>query len=369
MTPEQKPATFTFGELKLIASSFEIPGTVERVNIYGSGHINDTFAVETKYNGGIKKYILQRINTDVFRKPVLVMENIKLVLDKLHEKILQRGGHPERESLTLVSTGDGKHYTVNENGTWRIYFFIENARTYDFVKNDEHGRHIAFEAARAFGDFQKMLADLPGDSLHETIPFFHHTPKRFEQLLEAIDINYQNRKEKCRSEISFAIERKEICPVIINLIESGTIPVRPGHNDTKINNVLFDTSVKPEKAKVIIDLDTLMPGTSLYDFGDMVRTTTCPAAEDEKDLTKVTVDQTLYKRLEEGFLSAVGDILTEAEKEHLAFSGKLITYNQGLRFLADYLRGDTYYKTSYPDHNLIRTRTQFKMLEEMERVF
>ena len=368
MAAQAHKRNYTLEEFKSIASHFDIPGIIYMAYPYGSGHINDTFVVESHHQGMMKRYTIQRINTDIFKKPVEVMDNIKLVTEKLHESIKARGGNPLEESLTLVNNTDGlHHWKSDERDYWRCYLFIEGACTYNFVLNNKHGNHIAYEAAYAFGKFQRELVDLPGKSLHETIPFFHHTPQRFQQLKEALKVNHQNRKKTCTKEIEFALERENITSVLVDLMEEDTLPVRSCHNDTKINNVMFDYRGKFEKAKVIIDLDTLMPGTSLYDFGDLVRTTTCPAAEDEKDLTKVIFEIDLYESLVKGFLAAVVDILTEAELKHLAFSGILITYNMGLRFLADYLRGDTYYKIHRKDHNLDRARTQFKLIAEMEK--
>lgn len=359
---------FSFEEIKAVAAEFDIQGTVYMAYTYGSGHINDTYVIETFYKKKMRRYILQRINTEIFKKPDQVMDNIKLVTEKQHSSIKARGGNPLEESLTLINTKSGKHFYKSTKGaTWRGYYFIEGACTYNYIKNDKRGMHLVYEAARIFGEFQRQLADLPPDKLHETIPFFHHTPKRLEQLTDAISFNYENRKKKCEKEIEFALSRRGIAPVLINLMEKGEIPVRVCHNDTKINNVMFDYTGETEKAKVIIDLDTLMPGTPLYDFGDLVRTTTCPAAEDETDISKVVFDISLYEQLVRGFLDGTGDLLTGTEKEHLAFAGKLITYNIGIRFLADYLTGDKYFKTHHPDHNITRARTQFKLIEEMER--
>jgi len=356
-----------FDELLTITQQFDIPGTVYMTYPISIGHINDTFGIETFHKRRMKRYLLQRINTDIFQRPRELMDNIKLVTEKLHESIRKRGGDPCRESLTLVHTKEGLHYLINSDGTfWRCFHFIEGACTYNFVKNDETGRHVACEAAYAFGKFQQQLRDLPGKSLHETIPYFHHTPRRLRQLREAIEVNYKNRKKNCEYEISFAFERENITSALVNLMADGTIPVRSCHNDTKINNVMFDYTTEPQKALCIIDLDTLMPGTALYDFGDLVRTTTCPAAEDETDISKVIFETGLYEQLVKGYLEAACDFLTDAEIQYMPFSGILITYNMGIRFLADYLRGDTYYKIQRERHNLDRARTQFTLIKEME---
>jgi len=359
---------YTLKQLENISSHFKILGVPYLIYPIGSGHINDTFVIETHYNRRMKRYVIQKINKNVFKEPNKVMDNIKLVTEKLHNNIKKRGGNPERESLTLINSKDGLHYWISpEKDYWRCYFFIEGACTYNFVKNNEKGKHLAYEAARAFGEFQKSLSDIPANRLHITIPFFHHTPERFRQLKEAIDINYKNRKNRCRKEIDFALQQEKIAPILSNLIEKNKIPVRICHNDTKINNVMFDYTEKEYKAIAIIDLDTLMPGTVVYDFGDLVRTTTCPAPEDEKDLSKVIFDIELFRSLVQGFFDGTGDILTPEEIKHLTFGSKIITYNIGIRFLADYLRGDTYYKIEYENQNLDRARTQFKLIEEMNK--
>jgi len=348
------------------AQRFQIHGTPINAQRAGRGHINDTFIVETTEN----TYVVQRIEQKVFKRPIEVMHNIQLVLNALHSSIEQAGGDPLRQSLTLVDAEDGLHYMVTDRGDfWRCYHYLD-AKSYDYVVNDEHGRHIAYEAARIFGEFQRHLTDLPAEDFHETIPNFHYTPWRYQQLEQAVEADVMGRAEKCREEIAFALARKQMSHTIVDLMDLGEIPRVIVHNDTKINNVMFDDSVNPEKALAVIDLDTLMPGSRLYDFGDLVRTTTCPAAEDEPDLDKVTVEIELFEQLVRGFYQAVGDLLTEAEINHLAFAGKLITYAQAMRFLADYIAGDKYYVASVAsraDHNLDRARTQFKMIRDMER--
>jgi aminoglycoside phosphotransferase (APT) family kinase protein len=346
-----------------VAKRFRVHGTQINAQRTGRGHINDTFIVETAET----RYVVQRIEQKVFKRPIEVMHNIKLVLDALHTSLKKAGGDPLKESLTLVDAEDGLHYTVTEKGDcWRCYRYLD-ARSYDYVVNDEHGRHIAYEAARIFGEFQKHLADLPAEDFHETIPNFHYTPWRYQQLEQAIKNDVMGRVKECREDIAFAVERKKVTYTVVDLMDSEDIPRVIVHNDTKINNVMFDDTVSPEKAMAIIDLDTLMPGSRLYDFGDLVRTTTCPAAEDEPDLSKVVMDMQLFEQLVRGFYDSVGDLLNEAEIKHLAFAGKLITYGQGLRFLSDHIAGDKYYVAHREGHNLDRARTQLKMIQEMER--
>jgi aminoglycoside phosphotransferase (APT) family kinase protein len=240
---------------------------------------------------------------------------------------------------------------------WRAYHFIENARTYDSVQSPAQ----AFQAAKAFGEFQRMLADLPAPRLHDTIPDFHHTPKRFAALERAIAADVAGRAILAKPEIDFALARKSICGV---LLDAG-LPERVTHNDTKINNVMLDDDTG--EGICVIDLDTVMPGLVLYDFGDMVRTATSPGPEDERDLSKVNLQFPLFEALARGYLTSAAGFLTKEEKKHLAFSGKLITFEIGLRFLTDYLSGDTYFKVHREGHNLDRCRTQFKMVASIEQ--
>ena len=367
MASIQQKKSYTLDELKEVAARFEIPGDVYMVHSYGSGHIHHTYAVETHQDRQLKRYLMQMINVEVFKRPIEVMDNIKLVTEKQHESIKARGGNPLEESLTLVNAKGGPHYWLSpENDCWRCYHFIERALVYDFVPEGEYGKYLAYEIARAFGQFQKQLAELPVESLYETIPLFQHTPNRLKQFKEAVEINYQNRKGECEKEIEYLLERQDMAPVIIDMMESGKVPKRVGHNDTKINNVMFDYTGEKETAKVIIDLDTVMIGTPFYDFGDLVRTTTCHAAEDEKDLSKVVVDLGLFEQLVSGFIDGTEDFLTDTEKSHLLFGGIMIIYNQAMRFLGDYLRGDVYYKILRGEQNFDRAGTQIKMLQEIE---
>lgn len=327
---------------------------------YGSGHINDTYAV-TYSQGGISiRYIFQRINHGIFKNPPVLMENIQRVTSHQHKK-LEDSDQASRRALLLVETTDGvPFYRDNDGNYWRVYIFIENARTYDIIKDPEQ----AFKAAKAFGEFQKKLTDLPGPRLHETIPDFHNTPKRFETLEKVIEADACNRAKSAKSEIEFALKHKKMINVLLDLNAKGEIPERITHNDTKLNNVMIDDVTG--EGICIIDLDTVMPGLVLYDFGDMVRTSTSPAPEDEKDLSKVTMQIPMFKALLKGYLSTMEEMLTPAEKKYLPFSGKLITFETGIRFLADYLSGDVYFKTHREGQNLDRCRTQFKLVESIE---
>jgi aminoglycoside phosphotransferase (APT) family kinase protein len=344
-------------EVRAVAEQFQFCADVLGLAPHGNGHINDTYLVTCGATGAPARYILQRINRNVFRNPAAVMENIERVTRHI---AAQTAGKPDgdRRALQLVATRDGSNRHLDSQGeTWRAYCFIENARTYDTATSTEQ----AFQAALAFGRFQQQLANLPAPRLHDTIPDFHHTPRRFAALEESIAADVKGRATQAKAEIEFALARRSMVSI---LLDAG-LPERITHNDTKFNNVLLDLTT--HEAICVIDLDTVMPGLALYDFGDMVRTTTSPAAEDEQDLSKVTMQFPLFEALVRGYLQAAGEFLTAAEKEYIAFSGKLITFEIGIRFLADYLAGDTYFKVHREGHNLDRCRTQFKLVESIER--
>lgn len=364
MTPHRD--RYTERELVEIAGAFELPGDIAAVSPFGSGHINETFAVQTTTG---TRFVLQRLNTEVFTRPDLVMGNIDRVLKHQHAGIARERGDPRRECLTLVLSRNNRPLWVREadRTVWRCFVLIEDTASYDHIPAGRTGTRIAYQAALAFGRFQKQLAELPPNEIHETIPDFHNTPVRVRQLEDAVAVNHGNRLQRCRPEVERARRHYPLAPALVEMMERRELPKRVCHNDTKINNVLFDTRRSPPHALAVIDLDTVMPGTSLYDFGDLVRTATCSAAEDESDLSKIIFRTDLYEQLVEGWLAGVGDELTKAETGNLALGGKVITYTMAIRFLADYLRGDTYYPTACEDHNLVRARTQFRLLEEMER--
>jgi Ser/Thr protein kinase RdoA (MazF antagonist) len=339
------------------ARAFAIEGELAGAAPYGSGHINDSYRAVFRRNGAQSRYILQRINHRIFKNPVALMENIERVTAHLAAQV---SGHPdsERRVLRLISTRSGGVLHVDPHGDyWRAYLFIDRATTYNSVESADQ----AFQAAKAFGEFQHMLADLPAPRLHDTIPDFHHTPKRFAALEQAIAADVAERVALAKPEIEFAMERKSLARM---LVEAG-LPERVTHNDTKINNVLLDDATG--EGTCVIDLDTVMPGLAAYDFGDMVRTATCPAAEDEQDLSKVRMEFPLFEALARGYMSTAGGFLTTAEKESLSVAGKIITFEIGIRFLTDYLSGDTYFKTHRQGHNLERTRAQFRLLESIEQ--
>jgi Phosphotransferase enzyme family len=340
-----------------VARQFQIKGEFEEARPYGSGHINDTYRLVMQDSGIRTPFILQRINTGIFKNPVALMENIQRVTTHLSERIAgQQDG--ERRVLALIAARDGKAWHVDQDGAyWRAYPYIERASSYDCVESADQ----AFQAARAFGEFQRLLVDLPAPRLHDTIPDFHHTPKRFAALERAISADAVNRALLARPEIDFALQR---CSMTGKLLDAS-LPERVTHNDTKFNNVLLDDATG--EGICVIDLDTVMPGLAAYDFGDMVRTTTSPTAEDERDLSKITMQFPMFEGLARGYLASAGGFLTREEKMHLTFSGKLITFEIGIRFLTDYLSGDTYFKVHREGQNLDRCRTQFKLVESIEQ--
>ena len=338
------------------ARHFQLNGEVSEAAPYGSGHINDSYRVVCDGAGQTSRYIVQRINHQIFKDPVSMMSNIERVTHHLAQQVTDSPDR-ERRVLTLIPTHEGQAwYQDPRSNYWRAYRFIENAQSYDAVESTQQ----AFEAAKAFGQFQKMLASLPAPRLHDTIPDFHHTPKRFAALAAAVQADAVHRVASAQREIDFAFAHRDITATLLN----AGLPERVTHNDTKFNNVLLDDTTG--EGICVIDLDTVMPGLALYDFGDMVRTTTSPTKEDEQDLTKVTMQFPMFEALVRGYLAAAGSFLTPAEKEFLAFSGKLITFEIGLRFLTDHLSGDTYFKVHREGHNLDRCRTQFKLVESIE---
>lgn len=356
---EQKEQDFDF---KNVVRNFLFEGEFLRAEPYGNGHINDTFAAYfRKENGTVHRYILQRINHKVFASPENLMKNIAAVTRHLREKIILAGGDYARETLNLIPTVEGGSFYKSPEGTyWRGYIFIEQAQTYEKVIDARH----FYNAGRAFGNFQKMLSDFPAHTLYETIPDFHNTVKRYHDLLAAVEKDVANRARYVGEEIAFVKERKNEISLIVDLLKQRKIPLRVTHNDTKFNNIMIDD--RTGEGICVIDLDTVMPGSSLYDFGDAIRFGASSALEDEKDLTKVWVRLDLFDAFTRGFLETAGDFLTPLELRYLAFSAKLMTFECGIRFLTDYLNGDTYFKIRREEHNLDRARNQFKLVKDME---
>ncbi|MBE5972021.1 MAG: aminoglycoside phosphotransferase family protein [Lachnoclostridium sp.] len=321
---------------------------------YGSGHINGTYCID------VPRLLLQKINTNVFKNPEHLMENIQNVTEYLKVKILEEGGNPDRETLNVIKTLDGKNYYVDSDGSvYRMYYFINNTK----VIEDDKTYYDLYQAGKGFGHFQKMLREYPVDTLHEIIPDFHHTPKRVQALKDAIEADCVNRAQSIKADIDQALRLSELSDLIISGMEKGEIPVRVTHNDTKINNILFDRS--SGEAVCVIDLDTVMPGSMLYDFGDALRMGASTGAEDEVDLSKVEFDTEAFRHFAKGYLEEMRDELTEREMELLPESAAILTYECGIRFLTDYLNGDTYFKIKRENHNLDRARNQFKLVEDI----
>jgi hypothetical protein len=348
-----------------IVQKFQFEGIFIHALPYGNGHINDSYAAHFHLpSGGDKRYLLQRINQNVFKNPGQVMDNIVRITRHLREKISQEGGNPERETLNIIPTVNGNSYHVTENGDyWRAFILIEGANTYERVEQPE----LAYQASKAFGKFQRLLSDFPPDSLHETIPDFHHTLKRFTAFQEAIQKDIMNRAADVKNEIAFVMQRADETSTVVDLLTEGQLLQRVTHNDTKLDNVLIDD--QSGKSICVIDLDTVMPGPVLYDFGDSIRSGANPAVEDDEDLNHVYLDLTLFECYARGYLEEIRSHLTLLEIEHLAFSARLITLEQTIRFLMDYINGDIYYKIHRPDHNLHRCRNQMQLLKDMEKKY
>jgi Ser/Thr protein kinase RdoA (MazF antagonist) len=347
--------------LKAISALFDMRADFVHAQAYGSGHINDTYCAWYDQSGIRLRYIHQRINHNVFKKPVELMENVDRVTRHALAALLAED-HPEarRRTLTCIPAIDGKPYAIDPEGNvWRTYPFIERARGYDEIENNAQ----AYQAARAFGSFQNLAASLGGERLHETIPDFHNTPKRLAALEVAIAANTAGRAASVAAEIDFARARAADCARITDLIANGTIPERVTHNDTKLNNVLLDDVTA--EGVCVIDLDTTMPGSALYDFGDMIRTAAPSTREDDPELKNIGVRFDRFEALVQGYLSTA-TFLNTAERDHLAFSGKLLTLECGIRFLTDYLNGDIYFKIKRPEHNIDRCRNQFAFVRSIE---
>ena len=350
-------------DVKAVSRAFDLLGDLVEYAPYGAGHINDTYAAVYDQSGTTIRYIHQRINHHVFTKPVELMENISRVTSHQFSKLQDLHATEQcRRALTVIPCKEGRPYWRDADGNyWRTYLFIEKARAYEIIESTDH----AERAARAFGDFQRTLSDMPGEPLHETIPNFHNTEWRFENLKKAIAADSQNRATDCKAEIEYAMANKSVATKLSDLVKAGSIPQRVTHNDTKLNNVLIDDETG--EGICVIDLDTVMPGLALHDFGDMVRSVTLPVMEDEQDLNKVVMQKSMFEALAKGYISSAGEFLNDAERENLAFSGQLLALEVGMRFLTDYLEGDTYFKTNSEGQNLNRTRTQFALARDIER--
>ncbi len=335
------------------AYEFKLEGKPIYCERYGSGHINETYLLIDEY---AREYILQKINKSIFKNTEMLMKNISAVTEHLNRKVT------EGKVLTLVPTKKGENFLIDESGEyWRLYEFVCDSVCLNKAESADDFKESAF----AFGLFQKMLADFPAETLFETIPDFHNTPKRFQAFHEALKADICDRAAGVKAEIEFALANENYASTLMDLQNANKIPLRVTHNDTKLNNVLLDR--KTRKAVCVIDLDTVMPGLSVNDFGDSIRFGASTASEDEKDLSKVNLDLEYFEAYTNGFLSACGKDLNKEEISHLPDGAKMMTLECGVRFLTDYLSGDTYFRIHYPEHNLDRCRTQFKLVQEMDK--
>lgn len=335
---------------------------IEDYHRHGSGHINDTFLVVCGKDDARRRYILQRMNHQVFKDPVSLMKNVEGVTTFLRKKIVENGGNPDRETLTLAPTKAGEIYFVDSLGNyWRMYLFIEDAVCYDQVERPDD----FYQSGKAFGHFQRMLSQYPAEKLAETIPDFHNTPSRMETFKKAVEEDVCHRAGQVQKEIDLVLAREKELGIAMKMLKEGRLPLRVTHNDTKLNNIMFDA--RTGEALCIIDLDTIMPGLSIFDFGDSIRFGANTGAEDEKDLSRISLSLELFETYTKGFLEGCQGSLTPEEVGMLAMGAKLMTMECGIRFLTDYLQGDVYFHTAYPEHNLDRCRTQFCLAMDMER--
>lgn len=325
----------------------------DKIQPWGDGHINETYLVDGKY-------ILQKINTAIFRRPDMLMHNITEVTEHLARKITEDGENPLTQTLTVIKTRGGDSYLTDKNGAWRVYTYIPSS-SYNIAENSE----MIYNEGKAFGKFQMRLSDFDASRLYEVIENFHNTKKRFETFIEAVKSDRLGRAKNVSDEIKFFVGREKIADTVLPLLGSEKIPLRVTHNDTKINNILFEKN--SSRPLAVIDLDTVMPGSALYDFGDAIRTGASLAGEDETDLSKVGINLENYKSFAQGFIEGCGGSLTRTEIELMPKSAILMTYECGMRFLTDYLDGDRYFRISHPGHNLERCHTQMKMIEDMEK--
>ena len=349
-------------EMHAVLSSYPFAGICRSCVPFGSGHINDTFFATYDDGGKEEHYIVQRINTDVFKDVDALMDNIYRVTSFLAEKINKSGGDASREAMTFIKNKGGALYTRSKNGScWRAYRFIENALSIDTAQSEKD----FYNAAYAFGTFQYLLSDFPASSLHETIPAFHDTPKRYRDFIDTVKRDACGRAASVRDEIDFYISHEDDMRVYADAYSAGVLPLRVTHNDAKLNNVLLDRETR--KGLCVIDLDTVMPGFAGFDFGDAIRSGASTGAEDERDLSKVSLDENLFRAGAEGFIAGSRGTLLENELRLLFRGAEIMTLECGMRFLADYIEGDRYFKTEREGQNLDRTRTQIKLVRELEK--
>lgn len=345
-----------------VAMQFALEGELKELSVFGNGHINDTLRATCELaDGRTKRYIVQRMNDGIFKNPDELMENVMNVTSFLRKKIIAAGGDPDRETLNVIPTKDGKNYLTDENGDfWRCYIFIEDATSFDQVEKPED----FYNSAVAFGNFQRLLADYPAATLHETIKNFHNTVSRFADFKKAVEEDVAGRAKDVQKEIQFVLDREADCHVICDALAKGELPLRVTHNDTKLNNIMIDN--RTGKGLCVIDLDTVMPGSSLYDYGDSIRFGASTGAEDEQNLDLIWCDLELFEIYTKGYVEGCGGSLTETEIRMMPMGAKLMTLECGMRFLADHLQNDIYYKIHRENHNLDRARTQLKLVADME---
>ena len=350
------------GKIDEAIGQFRYEGVLIDERLYGSGHINDTYLLTFEIaEMGTIKVILQRMNKNIFTKPIELMENILNVTSYLRKKIIENGGDPDRETLNVIRTVDNMPYFVDSEGEyWRSYKFITDATSYDQVESPED----FYQSAVAFGNFQRLLAEYPAETLHETIEGFHDTKARFQVFKKAVEDDVCGRAASVQKEIQFVLEHEHLANVFADLLEKKEIPLRVTHNDTKLNNIMIDN--KTRKGICVIVLDTVMPGLAMNDFGDSIRFGASTATEDEQDLSKVSCDMELFDLYAKGFIEGCGGKLTEKEIDLMPTGAMVMTFECGMRFLTDYLQGDTYFKIHRENHNLDRCRTQFKLVKDME---
>ena len=350
-----------YNQIKHVLPAFRLDGTYRQVQELHSGNINGTYHLEYDHEDGVCHYVLQRVNAYVFKHPDVVNENIRRVTSHVYQSLQRDGIDPDRRVLELIPTAkDELIHRDREGEYWRVYRFIEDATAYDAVEKDEH----FYEAGRAFGEFQRRLIDFPAEQLVDTIPFFHHTPRRFCTFVESLTEDKVGRADAVEAEIDFLFGRRKMMGEIVKLLRQGMLPLRVTHNDTKINNVMIDNAT--DKALCVIDLDTVMTGSALYDFGDAIRFGASTAKEDEEDLSKIALDMDKFKLFTRGFVEETNGFLTTDELRMLPLGVKVLTCELAMRFLTDYLDGDVYFKVKSPKHNLVRTRAQMRLLEDIE---
>ena len=350
-------------DISHIIAQFDFEGELLSFKEFGSGHINQTYIVKYSNNSAVKRYVLQQVNRSVFKDIDKLMENVFAVTSYLRERIEENGGDAERETLHFIKTKNGARYFEDADGScYRAYVYVRNSVSYDSADTPE----LFGKSGAAFGKFQRLLAGFNADSLYEIIPHFHDTKWRYEhEFLPALAAADEALKAECQREIDFINQHQDEMGRLTDMIAAGQLPLRVTHNDTKLNNVMFDKDTN--ECVCVIDLDTVMPGVALYDFGEFIRFGASTAAEDEENLAQVSLDLAYFEAYAKGFLDEAGGALNDAEKEQLAFSARLITLELAMRFLTDYLQGNTYFKIEYPKHNLVRARNQLKLVEDMEQ--